>query len=239
MAPSYFHRRSWSRYCLLVGPLCVALLIFAFSGPLEHGRLNTWMDEPLNRPPTQSKNLSCADQRRLLPHCVDCIPGLVGPHCELSKGALDLRTKIRDLVSTRYPNASSPYDLYPYLNTDDLRSRQAAIGTWLSHDNRKSILNIGTNYSPLHRHFPQGFCPETLLMIEPVGELAQEHGSENPWLSRYIHCPEGGHTHVIIAPTSISGYLESKHAKSVTFDAVVCVGCDKNWGNKLSLNNNR
>ncbi len=173
---------------------------------------------------------SCADNTRLMPECTECIPGLVPPHCELSPGVKALRNEVTKLVEDRYPNSLSPSDLYPYLNTDELRSRHGIIGRWVAHDKRTKILDIGTNYSPLLEHFPASFCPETLLMVEPIGELIFGPSNSTPWLSEMRSCQDGGHSHIIIAPVPVSEYIASEHARLSRFDAVVCIGCDANWG---------
>lgn len=180
---------------------------------------------------------SCHDRRRLMPGCTECIPGLVGPQCEVDSRILSLRQTVKKLTFERY--GTDAYDLYPYLNTDELRARQASVAQWLSQDERKAIIEIGPNHSPLLPHFPKHFCPELIMMVEPIGELTKNSlhpwnvSMENPWLSQMIKCPAGGETHIIIAPTGITGYLSTTHAKSTTYDAVVCLGCDPNYGPKV------
>ena len=179
---------------------------------------------------------SCQDKTKLMPACTECIPGLSGLRCEMDAPIVKLRQDIKDMAYKRY--RSSGYDLYPYLNSGELRARQASVAQWLAHDGRKAILDIGTNYSPLFPHFPKGFCPELLVMVEPIGELPKRSlpdvpGESHmyPWMSQVVECPAGGgRTHIIIAPTSITEYLSTSHARSTTFDAVVCMGCDTEHG---------
>jgi hypothetical protein len=225
LASDIMRRRNLLPYALTCF-FVIACLFFSYDSQTE-GPLGSDPSTVLGDDPSKG---SCANSTRLMPLCTECIPGLVPPHCELSTETKALRDKIKKLVKDRYPNSHSPTNLYPYLNTDEMRSRHGMVGRWIAQDKRTKILDIGTNYSPLLEHFPASFCPEILLMVEPVGEQVFDQPRSTPWLSEMRPCQDGGYSHIIIAPVSLSEYLTSEHAKLTKFDAVVCIGCDADWG---------
>jgi hypothetical protein len=193
--------------------------------------------------------LSCKDPKRLMPLCESCIPGLVEnvktKECELGNATKSIRSQLFHIASQR--GAKGTCQVYKYLSTETLQQRHKYAGKILDALAPRRVLDIGSYTSPIVSFMSS--CPDTVYMIEPCGELSNKFGSE-PWLSKQIRCDtrapmhdtnatssdmisgEIGDapnmTHHMVAPTSIKTFLHTRHFQH--FDAVVCIGCDVNFG---------
>jgi hypothetical protein len=188
---------------------------------------------------------SCKDPKRLMPLCESCIPGLLEnvktKECELDNATKSIRSQLFHIASQR--GARGTCQVYKYLSTETLQQRHKYAAKVLDAIAPKRVLDIGSYTSPIVSFMSS--CPETVFMIEPCGELSNKFGSE-PWLSKQITCDTSSKitkiagmtsgktgddlymTHHMVAPTSIKTFLYSRHFQH--FDAVVCIGCDKNFG---------
>lgn len=171
----------------------------------------------------------CSDTKKLMPLCLSCIPGLTmnkqTSTCELSQETNKIRKTLFQIAAQRgMPNTCK---VYTYLGTDTLRHRQEIVGKILDEIKPKRVLDIGSYTSPIHSFM--SFCPESVFMLEPCGELS--HKGVTPWMSKEVTCNNGSSTSTSIhnvLPKSIKTFIHEPHLQH--FDAVVCIGCDKNFG---------
>ena len=180
--------------------------------------------------------LSCPDNTRLLPDCQGCIPGLqLNPttqRCEIAGAALPLRNKIATIAKQRY--GKQDFHLYPYLSVPPMTDRQTAVGQWIAADKPRTILDIGPYTNPIWEYFPADgdYCPELIVAIEPCGEVTTK--TSQAWQSIRRPCTgdsnAGRYTHIVVAPITAQEYMDSAHFRSTAYDAVVCVGCDGDFG---------
>ena len=171
----------------------------------------------------------CDDQRRLMPSCERCVPGLSGDSCELPRETIQVRAATAALVRKRYPDSDRPLALYPYLETEEFLRRQRVVGERLERDRPRHVVDVGAYFNPIHL-FLREHCPSSVVVIEPILEP----------LSALVPCGRGGatngSTHVLHLPLTFKRYLLIRHSLPSDPDAVVCIGCDSHHGpSKLEL----
>jgi hypothetical protein len=183
----------------------------------------------------QSDVKYCPDKTKLLPNCVECIPGLEksagSETCDkYVKESVAIRSEIGALTSTRYGAAvlksSRPYGLYPYLEGRDFIIRQQIFGTMLSESQAMNILDIGAYYNPINLFLKKDFCPTTVIIVEPILNA----------LSVIVPCKNNidKKTHFIFLPITFKYYLKIKSLIPKS-DSVVCIGCDSHYGPNREL----
>ena len=110
----------------------------------------------------------------------------------------------------------------------------------LALDGPKAIVDIGPYTNPIWNYLPEGYCPELIVAVEPCGEVATN--STKAWQSIMRPCQvNNGNTktssveiHVIVIPMTARQFFDSPFFRASSFDAAVCVGCDAEYGPKLS-----
>ena len=181
----------------------------------------------------------CADGRRRLPDCIECVPGLFGASCDrLSSKTKALRKSMGKLASQRWGGSRAGLHLYPYLETPAMQSRQALIAALLlsggagQHAGPRRILDIGPYVSPILNFLRH--CPDEVIAVEPCGELATGRAN-TPWLSAIRPCPADPQRRLLytVAPITIREYAALPLAHR--YDAVVCAGCDGHLGPSLDF----
>ena len=92
----------------------------------------------------------------------------------LNRQTRSIRKEIAKLTAQRY---SRPhfyrYGLYPYLETDAFLFRQRTFAHMMAEENMKSqrrpnIVDIGAYYYPIHLFWRKEFCPENVVVVEPI-----------------------------------------------------------------------
>jgi len=118
---------------------------------------------------------------------------------------------------------------WDYLDSEELKSRQALIAHWMTHSSPQRILDVGAFTSPIYKHMLH--CPSEVVIVEPCAELSMpgyHHGVRQaaPWYSRMRPCPnpDDGEYLLTVVSATIQEYLTLR--PKFSFDAVVCVGCD-------------
>merc|ERR1712038_589939 len=81
---------------------------------------------------------------------------------------------------------------WDYLDSEELKSRQALIAHWMTHSSPQRILDVGAFTSPIYKHMLH--CPSEVVIVEPCAELSMpgyHHGVRQaaPWYSRMRPCP--------------------------------------------------
>ena len=171
----------------------------------------------------------CNDPKKLMPLCNSCIPGLAmksdsdSQQCQLSEPTTNIRKQLFRIAAKR--GASGTCQVYKYLATETLRQRHKVVGKLLDDLAPKRVLDIGAYTNPIRSFMTH--CPESVVMIEPCGELS--HDGDAPYVSKEVSCAaSGGNSFEHVMPTSIKTFIHDPHFQH--FDAVVCIGCDKNYG---------
>lgn len=197
--------------------------------------------------------VQCRDNTKLMPFCKSCITDLGKvdggtngnmPHsgnsskCSISDKTRQLREQIASIARGRYSqsqNIKYSLNLYPYLSKNPFMQRHELVGSWLSRDQPRRVLDIGTYTNPLQNFISDEYCPELIVSIEPCGELSTISKHGDPWQSIMYPCHDesGGSTHLLVIPITIQEYVLSHHFATTDYDAVVCIGCDVHYGPKL------
>jgi hypothetical protein len=218
--------------------LCCSVLLFSLALVIPEESTFSFQD---NLAIISTDRETCLDSTRLMPECTACIPGLFSADdnstCIISPETTTLRAKIKAIAEDRYK--VNDCRLYPYLSMEPFTKRQQDVGLWISQEDKpRRILDIGPYTNPIHRFFQDpGYCPDMIVYVEPCGELCTSDGI-TPWESSFIPCAKGKDrtkkfTHVIVSSTTAREYLESSHFHDTKFDAVVCIGCDGDFGPKI------
>ena len=176
----------------------------------------------------EENRTSCSDPSLLMPLCERCIPGLVthaknGTHaiCVLSSATETVRLHLTEIAQSR---GQTGCGAYKYLSTTTLRERHRFAGKVLDKLKPARVIDIGVYTNPIHTFMT--YCPATFFMVEPCGELA--HDGNSVYLSTRVTCAEGGSKTLHVLPTSIKTFIHNPYFQH--FDAVVCMGCDVNYG---------
>ena len=193
-------------------------------------------------PVLQFSSKVCLDPKKLMPLCESCIPGLIwdveSQLCKVSDETLELRKTLFKIAASR--GMPDTCQVYKYLSTNTLRQRQVHAGKILDRIKPERILDIGAYTNPIHSFMK--FCPKSVSMLEPCGELA--HDGSDPWSSKAVLVPSKScessssglrnskQTTTMIQnvfPKSIKSFVhETKFIQH--YDAVVCIGCDATYG---------
>ena len=167
----------------------------------------------------------CDDPHKLMPSCERIIPGLVvnkktGKY-QFSKETAGIRKTLFEIAAQR--NMPGSCQVYKYLTTRTLRSRQQYAGKILDTIKPRRILDIGPYTNPVISFMTH--CPESVYMVEPCGELS--HSGDTAWSSKEVSC---GASKIIehVIPQKINTFLHGSYVEN--FDAIVCIGCDKYYG---------
>lgn len=184
----------------------------------------------------------CADRTKLMPACAVCIPGLraaasgqgdgSAPCTEYIQESKMIRDELRLLTKQRYPELAKDearaYGLYPYLETPEFVRRQDVFGEMISTKYASAaanIIDIGAYYNPVHLFFRPGYCPTSVIVVEPILDA----------LSVLVPCEAGGinptgKTHFLFLPVTMKFYVQIKDSLPARPDTVVCIGCDGHYG---------
>jgi hypothetical protein len=168
----------------------------------------------------------CEDARLLMPLCEQCIPGSDlkdGSFCMLTSDSKRIRKSLFGIARSR---GAKGCNAYKYLSTKTLRQRHVAAGELLDTLKPRRILDIGAYSNPIHTFMTH--CPSETFIVEPCGELS--HDGSSPYFSREIECAkQANHSMLLnVFPVNIKLFMHTQLA--VHFDAVVCMGCDVNYG---------
>lgn len=186
---------------------------------------------------------SCSDGTKLLPECVQCIPGTqlnkaTSSCTDFIPSSQSIREEIRKLTIERYPTnrfADREFGLYPYLEHPDFLFRQVLFGRMLAQKNIKNLMDIGAYYNPINLFLDSGACPESIIVIEPILDP----------LSVFIPCANTSasagantKTHIMFLPITFKYYMDTSRALLPGPEYVVCIGCDSHYGpNRKMLEN--
>jgi len=176
--------------------------------------------------------LSCHAKRGsagwLWPQCEQCIPGLIGDDCAtMANDVKPLRNTLQKLAEQRYGARGAGGHLYPYLELPEYQQRQKLVTKLLTGIKPLRVLDLGAYFNPIEKFadFSSGWCPETIISVDPI-----YNGS-----STGILCGGGRKTSTITyVPMTVKQALRDPVITSMKFDAIVCVGCDEQFGPSLA-----
>jgi len=157
------------------------------------------------------------------PECKDCVPGLSDPHCDQTLGEVaDVRGWIAAETVKRYGQKARGLHLYPYLETPAFQQRQGYAGNVLRKSKAQRVLDIGGYFSPIANFIKvdEDWCPELVWSIDPVYR-GNSYG---------MPCGRGKFMKVVQSPHTVRSAWNDDMMKNTKFDAVVCIGCDPNFG---------
>jgi hypothetical protein len=99
----------------------------------------------------------------------------------------------------------------------------------------QNVIDIGAYYNPIHLFFNESYCPESVMIIEPILDpLSVIVPCNRPSSSSKLS--KNTHTHVIFLPITFryymtaSGSVEKDKRLLPSPDGVVCIGCDSHYG---------
>ena len=171
----------------------------------------------------------CPDTTKLLPDCVECIPGLQMTPSSTSCSQLDpssvaIRKEIIKLAKDRFGNSIhplKPFALYPYLESPEYMVRQETFATMIDGKNGMNIVDIGAYYNPINFFFNDDFGPSSIVGVEPILQA----------VSAYFPCKTDANKkiHIIFLPITFKLY-KTMMSKLPTPDSVICIGCDSIYG---------
>ena len=106
--------------------------------------------------------------------------------------------------------------------------RHEIYGKMLSAKQAMNIIDIGAYYNPINLFFNPYYCPQSIIIVEPILEPLSVLIPCNPTESTQIQ--NNTNTHYIILPITFKHYIEIKSKLPVISDSVVCIGCDSHYG---------
>eukprot|EP00928_Gymnodinium_smaydae_P010174 TRINITY_DN13816_c0_g1_i7.p1 TRINITY_DN13816_c0_g1~~TRINITY_DN13816_c0_g1_i7.p1 ORF type:complete len:719 (+),score=55.22 TRINITY_DN13816_c0_g1_i7:54-2210(+) len=168
---------------------------------------------------------SCVN-RAMWPECKDCVPGTFGANCsEMSEEVASLRLWIENEAVRRYGQRGRGMHLYPYLETADFRQRQNFVANRLRKFKAQRVLDIGGYFSPISDFISidEDWCPEFVWSIDPI------YAGESFGMS----CGKGRFVKVVKSPYTVESAWNDDIMRNTNFDAVVCVGCDVDYGPRV------
>ena len=175
----------------------------------------------------------CSDPKKLMPLCERCIPGLTmkqnASACELSSETQELR---RTLVHTAASMGTDDLcNVRKNLGIETIFKHHQLAGKYLDKIRPNRILDIGPYNKPIQSFME--YCPDTVFMIEPCGELA--HDGYTPYSSKEISCNNNSKNSIQhVLPMSIKSFIkENPHMQH--FTAVVCMECDVTWRELMTM----
>lgn len=102
--------------------------------------------------------------------------------------------------------------------------RQILFGQMLSAGKHKHVIDIGAYYNPIHLFLNSSYCPESVVVIEPILDP----------LSVMVPCSpphSNAFTHVVFLPITFRHYMTITPSKLLPPpNGVVCIGCDSHYG---------
>eukprot|EP00928_Gymnodinium_smaydae_P010169 TRINITY_DN13816_c0_g1_i2.p1 TRINITY_DN13816_c0_g1~~TRINITY_DN13816_c0_g1_i2.p1 ORF type:complete len:748 (+),score=60.52 TRINITY_DN13816_c0_g1_i2:291-2246(+) len=143
----------------------------------------------------------------------------------MSEEVASLRLWIENEAVRRYGQRGRGMHLYPYLETADFRQRQNFVANRLRKFKAQRVLDIGGYFSPISDFISidEDWCPEFVWSIDPI------YAGESFGMS----CGKGRFVKVVKSPYTVESAWNDDIMRNTKFDAVVCVGCDVNYGPRV------
>ena len=150
--------------------------------------------------------------------------------CELSTETQNTRKQLFGIATARGGHNSCTF--YSYLSIETLWNRHRVAAKYLDMINPSRILDIEAYTNPIHSSMQS--CPDFIVVVDPCEELA--HSGTTPYLSKKVICTSNISNRGVerkiskhdVLPTSIKSFINTPHMQH--FNAIVCMGCDKNYG---------
>jgi len=179
--------------------------------------------------------LKCADSRRRLPECTQCIDGLTAPNCEIATDAKRVRGALQRGSARRSGKSAmrvaEACQRWPYLSSDELTTRHVITAQWMRSLAPASILDLGAYSNPISNYLLH--CPSEVVVVDPCGELVVTAATGqtdavdvDAWLSAVRPCRVANNRSFVltVSPATALGFFKTRVMHR--YDAVVCLGCD-------------